>query len=62
MKTLIIDVKGSGKTLCYGLPIISQICYNKGLSFDQNENEKSKLSKKDFLKGLILCPTRELAL
>ncbi|KAL7747047.1 ATP-dependent RNA helicase [Sorochytrium milnesiophthora] len=40
---------GSGKTLAFGLPILQRICY-------------SPLSKPHRLRGLILAPTRELAL
>eukprot|EP00592_Proboscia_alata_P000407 CAMPEP_0194369116 /NCGR_PEP_ID=MMETSP0174-20130528/17375_1 /TAXON_ID=216777 /ORGANISM="Proboscia alata, Strain PI-D3" /LENGTH=975 /DNA_ID=CAMNT_0039145853 /DNA_START=21 /DNA_END=2948 /DNA_ORIENTATION=+ len=44
---------GSGKTLAYGIPMIQSILT------EQDNNEKVQV---EAIKGLVLCPTRELAM
>ncbi|CAM9255659.1 unnamed protein product [Chrysoparadoxa australica] len=44
---------GSGKTLAYGLPLLNYI-------LERGELDQQELPK--YLEGLVLCPTRELAL
>ncbi len=45
---------GTGKTAAYGIPLLENIASAKG-------NESPISSKKEGVKALILCPTRELA-
>ena len=48
---IIASQTGSGKTLSFGVPIMNDILQNI-----------KKYGKQDYLKGLILVPTRELAI
>ena len=49
---------GQGKTLCFGIPILD-LCVKKLQKARENGVEKPSL---DGVKGLILSPTRELAI
>lgn len=51
---------GSGKTLCYILPILQYLM--ELLDTDEQEVETKKVHEKLPLTALVLCPTRELAL
>jgi ATP-dependent RNA helicase DDX24/MAK5 len=59
---------GSGKTLAYALPILQHIFQKRDKERDSNtdsdadKNEKDNNSTTNMLQGLIICPTRELAL
>ena len=53
----LLGVTGSGKTLAYGIPMIN------GLLRHQDNRGLTQYSFKDeALAGLVICPTRELAL
>ena len=57
-------LQGSGKTLAFGLPMIQALLQEREMSpgdkSPQNDGAKSRLLGK--LRGLVLTPTRELAL
>ncbi|KRX07546.1 P-loop containing nucleoside triphosphate hydrolase [Pseudocohnilembus persalinus] len=50
---IIASHTGSGKTLSFGIPMLSEILFDKQGSFDKSNN---------YLRGLVVAPTRELAL
>ena len=49
---------GQGKTLCFGIPIL-ELCILKLQKALENGEESPKI---DSIKGLIIAPTRELAI
>ena len=53
-------IQGSGKTLSFGIPIVSDIINSKTGGFKEKENDPKKGKK--YIRCLIIAPTRELVL
>ncbi|KAL4508501.1 hypothetical protein ABPG72_003805 [Tetrahymena utriculariae] len=57
---LIASQTGSGKTLSFGIPIVSEILYDKSGAFAEKKKDPKKNEK--YIRCLIIAPTRELVL
>ncbi|XP_062108982.1 DEAD-box ATP-dependent RNA helicase 13 [Humulus lupulus] len=56
---------GSGKTLAFGLPIFQRLLEEQEKAanvLEERDEEAEKITRKGFLRALIITPTRELAL